>query len=67
MSSDQRRHGGSPWELASGPPPERWDDWTELDAEAWPERRERRYRIVPTICFNCEAACGLIAYTPPRS
>src|SRR5579884_3421521 len=23
-------------ELASCPPPERWHDWTELDAKAWP-------------------------------
>ena len=26
------------------------------------ERVERRYKLVPTICFNCEAACGLLAY-----
>jgi anaerobic selenocysteine-containing dehydrogenase len=49
-------------ELASCPPPERWDDWTELDAKAWPRRVERHYRIIPTVCFNCEAACGLLAY-----
>jgi len=52
----------SPWDLAVGPPPEKWDDWVEYDPEAWPERRERRYRCVPTICFNCEAACGLLAF-----
>jgi anaerobic selenocysteine-containing dehydrogenase len=52
----------SPWELAVGPPPERWDDWVELDAGAWPERRERHFRCVPTICFNCESACGLLAF-----
>ncbi|HKX45818.1 MAG TPA: molybdopterin dinucleotide binding domain-containing protein [Planctomycetota bacterium] len=51
-----------PWELAVGPPPEQWDDWTELDPAAWPERREKRYRCVPTICFNCESACGLLAF-----
>ncbi len=48
--------------LASFPPPERWDDWTELDAKAWPRRVEKRYALVPTVCFNCEAACGLVAY-----
>ncbi|MGH9467377.1 MAG: molybdopterin-dependent oxidoreductase, partial [Terriglobales bacterium] len=48
--------------LARYPPPERWDDWTELDAAAWPRRVERRYTLVPTICFNCEAGCGLLAY-----
>ena len=48
--------------LENFPPPERWDDWRELDAKAWPRRVERRYALVPTICFNCEAACGLVAY-----
>lgn len=52
----------SPWELAVGPPPERWDDWVELDPRAWPERRERHFACVPTICFNCESACGLLAF-----
>jgi anaerobic selenocysteine-containing dehydrogenase len=44
------------------PPKERWDDWRELDSSAWPRRVERRYTIVPTTCFNCESACGLLAY-----
>jgi len=48
--------------LASFPPPERWDDWVEFDPQAWPRRVLRRYQLVPTICFNCEAACGLLAY-----
>jgi len=48
--------------LASFPPPERWDDWVELDSRAWPERSERHYMLVPTTCFNCESACGLLAY-----
>ena len=29
---------------------------------AWPRKVKRRYSLVPTICFNCEAACGLLAY-----
>ena len=48
--------------LASYPPVERWDDWEDYDAAAWPRKVERRYALVPTICFNCEAACGLLAY-----
>ena len=48
--------------LVNFPPTERWDDWTELDAAAWPERRERHYTLVPTVCFNCESGCGLLAY-----
>jgi anaerobic selenocysteine-containing dehydrogenase len=54
---------GLPWQpLTDYPPPERWDDWEEYDPTAWPRKVKRRYMLVPTICFNCEAACGLLAY-----
>jgi len=53
--------------LASYPPPDRWDDWTEYDAKSWPKKVERRYSLVPTTCFNCEAACGLLAYVDQES
>src|SRR5215467_533397 len=49
-------------DLASCPPPERWHDWVEYDAKAWPRKVEKHYELIPTICFNCEAACGLLAY-----
>ncbi len=52
----------SPGELANFPPPERWDDWVEYDSAHWPTKLERRYSLIPTICFNCEAGCGLLAY-----
>jgi len=35
------------------PPVERWSDWVE---------RGRKHSLVATTCFNCEAACGLLAY-----
>jgi anaerobic selenocysteine-containing dehydrogenase len=54
--------GPSRIHLAAFPPKERWDDWAELDSKAWPRRKERRYQLVPTTCFNCESACGLLAY-----
>jgi len=54
--------GASRIHLASFPPKERWDDWVELDSKAWPRRVEKRYMLVPTTCFNCESACGLLAY-----
>jgi anaerobic selenocysteine-containing dehydrogenase len=54
--------GPSRVELGAFPPKERWDDWVELDSRAWPERVERHYVLVPTTCFNCESACGLLAY-----
>jgi anaerobic selenocysteine-containing dehydrogenase len=54
--------GPSRIHLAAFPPKERWDDWVELESKAWPKRKERRYMLVPTTCFNCESACGLLAY-----
>ncbi len=48
--------------LASCPPVEKWDDWVEYDPDQWPRRVSRHYQLVPTICFNCESACGLLAY-----
>jgi anaerobic selenocysteine-containing dehydrogenase len=48
--------------LTSYPPAHKWDDWTEYDSQAWPEKKLRRYMLIPTVCFNCESACGLLAY-----
>ena len=48
--------------LKSYPPVERWDNWEEYDPVAWPQKVKRRYSLIPTICFNCEAGCGLLAY-----
>ncbi len=53
--------------LTAYPPREQWDDWVEVDAKAWPRRVERHYMLVPTICFNCEAACGLLAYVDRKT
>ncbi|HEY8739064.1 MAG TPA: molybdopterin-dependent oxidoreductase, partial [Candidatus Dormibacteraeota bacterium] len=54
--------GPSRIHLAAFPPKERWDDWVELESKDWPRRTEKRYMLVPTICFNCESGCGLLAY-----
>ena len=59
--------GPSRIHLAAFPPKERWNDWVELDSASWPKRVERRYMLVPTTCFNCESACGLLAYVDKRS
>jgi anaerobic selenocysteine-containing dehydrogenase len=53
--------------LAAFPPVARWADWEEYDPRAWPRRVRRRFALVPTICFNCEAACGLLAYIDPAT
>ncbi len=60
-----RSHDPDHWQvtpLENFPPPEKWDDWVEYDAKSWPRKVEKRYTLVPTTCFNCEAACGLVAY-----
>ncbi len=62
MSDETFYPGPSRSHLAAFPPKERWHDWTELDSQAWPTRKERHYQLVPTTCFNCESACGLLAY-----
>jgi len=63
MSINNKSYPGpSRIHLSAFPPKERWDDWTELDSQAWPRRKERHYSLVPTTCFNCESACGLLAY-----
>ncbi len=53
--------------LESFPPVDQWDDWVEYDPDAWPRKVERRYSLVPTVCFNCEAACGLMAYVDKKT
>ncbi len=53
--------------LSQYPPPEHWDDWVEWDAKAWPRKVPRQYTLVPTVCFNCESACGLLAYVDKTS
>ena len=57
--TDFKREGSH---LSSYPPVEKWDDWVEYDPAAWPRRVKKHYQLVPTICFNCESACGLLAY-----
>ncbi len=54
--------GLDPGGLASYPPVEKWDDWVEYDTAQWPRKVEKHCRIIPTICFNCEAACGLLGF-----
>ena len=54
-------------DLRKFPDPEDWHDHVELDANEWPKRVERRYSLVPTTCFNCESACGMLAYVDKES
>jgi len=53
--------------LEAFPPEDSWEDWSEWDPAAWPKKVAKRYSLVPTICFNCEAACGLMAFVDKES
>ena len=48
--------------MSQYPPDEKWEDWVEWDGKQWPKKVARHYTLVPTVCFNCESACGLLAY-----
>jgi anaerobic selenocysteine-containing dehydrogenase len=39
-----------------------WDHHVEYDAKAHPRKVAHSYMLIPTTCFNCESACGLLAY-----
>ena len=58
---------GASESLRHFPEPEEWHDHVELDANEWPKMVEKRYSLVPTTCFNCESACGLLAYVDKES
>ena len=59
---DREHSDGNSEDLRKFPSPEEWHDFKELDANAWPVRIEKNYSLVPTTCFNCESACGMLAY-----
>jgi anaerobic selenocysteine-containing dehydrogenase len=48
--------------LRNFPPPETWDHHVANDARAHPRKVPREFMLIPTTCFNCESACGLLAY-----
>ncbi|MBX9696032.1 MAG: molybdopterin-dependent oxidoreductase, partial [Cyanobacteria bacterium] len=61
-SADRNEAKRKVGELNLFPPKDRWNDWQEWDPKAWPKKVAKSYTLVPTVCFNCEAACGLLAY-----
>ena len=64
---DRAHSSGSTDELRKYPNPDDWHDHVELDAQEWPKIVEKRYSLVPTTCFNCESACGMLAYVDKDS
>jgi anaerobic selenocysteine-containing dehydrogenase len=49
-------------EFRSHPPTSDWDDYVDFESKSWPKKERRHYWIIPSICFNCESACGILAY-----
>src|SRR6188472_360426 len=49
-------------EFRSHPSPSEWDDYVDFESKSWPRKDRRNYWIIPSICFNCESACGILAY-----
>ncbi len=49
-------------EFRSHPPVSDWDNYVDFESTSWPKKERRNYWIIPSICFNCESACGVIAY-----
>jgi len=64
---DRENAAGATQELRKYPAIEDWHDHKELDANEWPKKVEKNYSLVPTTCFNCESACGLLAYVDKES
>jgi anaerobic selenocysteine-containing dehydrogenase len=62
VSADDLPGARSHERLRNFPPVEEWDQHVEYDAKAHPRKVPRTYSLIPTICFNCESSCGLLAY-----
>jgi len=54
-------------ELKSHPDPSQWDEYVDFESTAWPKKERRKYWIIPSVCFNCESACGILAYVDQES
>jgi anaerobic selenocysteine-containing dehydrogenase len=60
--------------FASYPPFEKWDSWRELSGDDWKrggiaraDIKVHEHVLVPTMCNNCEAACGLTAWVDKQT
>jgi anaerobic selenocysteine-containing dehydrogenase len=54
-------------EFRSHPDPSEWDNYVDYESTSWPKKERRRYWIIPSICFNCESACGILAYVDQQT
>jgi anaerobic selenocysteine-containing dehydrogenase len=53
--------------FASHPDPSQWDSYVDFESTSWPKKDRRKYWVIPSICFNCESACGILAYVDQES
>src|SRR5260221_8025286 len=53
-----KKEGG----FRSHPDPSEWDNCVDCESTSWRKKDRRNYWIIPSICFNCESACGILAY-----
>ena len=51
----------------SHPDPSQWDNYVDFESTSWPRKERRKYWIIPSICFNCESACGILAYVDQQT
>jgi anaerobic selenocysteine-containing dehydrogenase len=51
----------------SHPDPSQWDHYVDFESTSWPKKDRREYWIIPSICFNCESACGILAYVDKQT
>jgi len=54
-------------QFRSHPDPSQWDDFVDYESTSWPKKDRRHYWIIPSICFNCESACGILAYVDKQT
>ena len=53
--------------FTSHPDPSQWDNYVDFESTSWPKKDRRKYWVIPSICFNCESACGILAYVDQES
>ncbi|MGH6739959.1 MAG: molybdopterin-dependent oxidoreductase, partial [Bradyrhizobium sp.] len=39
----------------------------DFESTSWPKKDRRHYWIIPSICFNCESGCGILAYVDKQT
>ena len=54
-------------QLAYYPDSENWNDFQGPDPTHYKDGGTKNFSLVPTTCFNCESACGLLAYIDKES